>query len=159
MDVCFEDIISVYVPAASIIKIIDQEDKLLHSCIKKGFTIESAQRFKLYERDLATCVSILQKATENLFGGEARVLIPAYDGKNYELFDKIKDSIDISIPEDHVSAETLRSAKEAVRSILLKERCLISTQKKTLSGVKKEAAYRKVSRGEATNDSNKWLKM
>ena len=159
MDVRFEDVISVYSPAASIVKIIDQEDRLFHDCVKNGFTMERAQRFKLYERDLAVCVSILQKATEHLFDGEARVLIPQFDGKNFELFDKIKDSIDISIPEGDVSAEALKSAKEAVRSILLKERCLISTQKKTLSGVKKEAAYRKVSRGEATNDSNKWLKM
>lgn len=159
MDVRFEDIISVYAPSASIVNIIDQEDKLFHSCVKNGCTIEMAQRFKLYERDLAACVSILQNATEHLFNGEARVLIPEFDGKNYELFDKIKDSIDISIPEGDVSAEALKSAKEAVRSILLKERCLISTQKKTLSGVKKEAASRKVSRGEAANTNNKWLKM
>ena len=140
MNIQFEDIISVYVPAASIVRLIDEEDKLLRGCIKGGLSIQGLKRLEVHENELRTCVKILQKSTDNLFKGEARAFIPDYDGGNYELFEKIAKAIDGSLPDDCLNESTLEDAKRQLKATLQQERCLISTRKKTLSDVKRESA-------------------
>ena len=140
MNVQFEDIISVYVPAASIVQLIDEEDKLLRACIKGGLSIQGLKRLEVHENELRTCVRILQKSTDNLFKGEARAFIPDYDGGNYELFEKITKAIDDNLPDDQLNESTLEAAKRQLKATLQQERCLISTRKKTLSDVKRESA-------------------
>lgn len=140
MNVQFEDIISVYAPAASIVRLIDEEDKLLRACIKGGLSIQWLKKLEVHENELRTCVKILQKSTDNLFKGEAHVFIPDYDGGNYELFEKIAKVIDGSLPNDCLNKSTLEDAKRQLKATLQQERCLISTKKKTLSDVKRESA-------------------
>lgn len=140
MNVQFEDIISVYAPAASIVRLIDEEDKLLRGCIKGGLSIQGLKKLEVHENELRTCVKILQKSTDNLFKGEAHVLIPDYDGGNYELFEKIANAIDDSLPDDHLNEITLEAAKRQLKATLQQEHCLISMRKKTLSDVKRESA-------------------
>lgn len=140
MNIQFEDIISVYVPAASIVRLIDEEDKLLRACIKGGLSIQGLKRLEVHENELRTCVRILQKSTDNLFKGEARAFIPDYNGGNYELFEKITKAIDDNLSDDQLNESTLEAAKRQLKATLQQERCLISTRKKTLSDVKRESA-------------------